>query len=242
MAQWLRLHLGGGVYDGRRLLKPATVRELHTPHTVIRSDTLTERLFPTTHFRAYGLGWILQDYHGRKLVHHSGSINFTRTQVGMIPEAGVGVVVITNLASSTLQLALMLRILDALVGLPTRDWSAEYLELARRADARSAAQTRETEAARIRGTRPSLALDGYAGRYVSDLYGEMMLELENDRLVLRYAPDYVADLEHWHHDTFRAAWRRTGFGRAFITFALDARGRAAVMNVDGFGEFRRSRE
>jgi CubicO group peptidase (beta-lactamase class C family) len=86
MAQWIRLHLGGGAYDGRRLIEAGTVREMHTPHTVIRGDTVSERLFPDTHFRAYGLGWMLQDYRGRKMVYHSGSINWTRTQVGMIPE------------------------------------------------------------------------------------------------------------------------------------------------------------
>jgi hypothetical protein len=57
--------------------------------------------------------------------------------------------------------------------------------------------------------------------------------------VLHYAPDYVADLEHWHHDTFRAVWRRPGFGTAFVTFALDARARPVSVEVEDFGEFRR---
>jgi CubicO group peptidase (beta-lactamase class C family) len=240
MAQWVRLQLGGGEFEGRRLLEAETVREMHTPHTVIRGDSVLERLFPTTNFRAYGLGWILQDHHGRKLVQHSGSINWTRTQVGMIPAERVGVVVIANLNTSNLQLAVMHRVLDGLLGLPPRDWSAEYLELARRADERAAASRHEVEAARVTGTRPSLDLERYAGVYTSDLFGEMRLSLDGNRLVIDYAPDYVADVEHWHHDTFRANWRRTGFGHAFVTFALDARGRIATMNVDGLGEFRRT--
>jgi hypothetical protein len=196
-------------------------------------------MFPTTHFRTYGLGWNLQDYHGRKLVHHSGSINWTRTHVAMVPEEGIGVVAIANLGSSNLQLALIYRVIDALLGLPERDWSAEYLELARRGDERTARQVQEVEASRVRGTRPSLEPARYAGTYESSLHGTMQLELENGRLVLRYAPDYVADLEHWHYDTFRATWRRTGFGRAFVTFSLDARGRVARMQVEDFGEFLR---
>src|SRR5690606_26031836 len=31
MAQWIRLHLNGGVYDGKRLLKRETIEEMHTP-------------------------------------------------------------------------------------------------------------------------------------------------------------------------------------------------------------------
>jgi CubicO group peptidase (beta-lactamase class C family) len=238
MARWLRLHLGDGAVDGVRLLRPATLRELHTPQVLTRGDSVAARMFPDTHFRAYGLGWFLKDYHGRKLVYHSGFINWTRTQVGLIPGAGIGVVVIANLSTSNLQLALMYRVLDALLGLPERDWSAEYLELARRAELRGREQSREVEAARVAGTRPSLRPAAYAGIYASDVYGELRLAHEGGRLVLHYAPDYVADLEHWHHDTFRAAWRRPGFGRAFATFTLDSRGRVAAVQLDGFGEFR----
>ena len=239
MAQWVRLHLNGGTYQGERLLAEPTLRELHTPQTLIRSDSVSDRLFPDTDFRAYGLGWSLQDYRGRKLVHHSGSLNWTRTQVGMIPEAGLGVVIIANQSGSNLQHALMYRVLDALTGEAPRDWSAEYLALSERSSARSAESTRAVEAARVPGTRPSLELARYAGTYASDLYGEMKLAQEGNGLVLRYSPDYVADLEHWHHDTFRARWRRPGFGSAFVTFTLDPRARVAGMEVEDFGAFRR---
>jgi CubicO group peptidase (beta-lactamase class C family) len=237
MAQWIRLHLNDGVYEGSRLLSPRTMRELHMPQVVLRTDTAAERMFPNTNLRAYALGWNVQDYHGRKLVHHSGSLNWTRTQVGMVPSERIGVVIIANYGSSNLQTALMYRVLDALMDLPARDWSAEYLAIALRARERAAA---EPEAERISGTRPSLGVEGYAGTYTSDLYGDVRLTVEDARLVLSYAPDYVADLDHWHHDTFRARWRREGFGRAFVTFGLDRRARAVRMELDGFGDFRRT--
>ncbi|CAN5849528.1 hypothetical protein BH23GEM3_BH23GEM3_22200 [soil metagenome] len=72
------------------------------------------------------------------------------------------------------------------------------------------------------------------------MFGDVRISRERNRLVLTYAPDYVADLEHWHHDTFRAVWRRAGFGRAFVTFSLDPRGRARTLELEDFGEFRRA--
>jgi hypothetical protein len=241
MAQWIRLHLNGGSYAGKQLIRPATLREMYTPHTVIRGDTASERMFPTTHFRAYGLGWVLQDYHGRKVVHHSGSINQTRTHVAMIPSERIGVVAITNLGSSNLQQALMYRVLDALMGLPARDWSGEYLASARRGDERSAAQARALEASRMPNTQPSLPLEQYAGRYSSDVFGDVTVAVENGKLMLRYSDDYTADLEHWHHDVFSAKWRRAGSGRSFANFALDSRGRVATMELDEIGVTRRVR-
>jgi hypothetical protein len=159
--------------------------------------------------------------------------------VGMIPEEGIGVVVLTNLTSSRLQTALMYRVFDALLGIPETDWSAEHLALAARSNARSEEAEAERNRSRARGTRPSLPLADYAGTYADSLYGEVDVALEDGGLVLRYSTDYVADLEHWHHDTFRAAWRRAGFGHSFVTFPLDTRGRARTLELDGFGAFGR---
>jgi CubicO group peptidase (beta-lactamase class C family) len=239
MAQWVRLHLNGGSYAGERLLAPAMLEEMHTPQVVMRIDSTTRRLFPTLNFSAYGLGWRLHDYHGRKVVQHTGAVNYTRTQVGLIPSEGIGVVVIANLSSSALQTALMYRVFDALLGLPATDWSAEYLALDERSAARSAESAAATKASRAERTRPSLPLEAYAGTYADSLYGEVSVEVEGGRLVLRYSPDYVADLEHWHHDTFRGTWRSRGFGSTFITFGLDARGRVRLLELPGFATFQR---
>lgn len=235
MAQWIRLHLNGGVYEGKRLLERATLEEMHTPQVVMRIDSVTRRMFPTQNFSAYGLGWRLHDYHGRKVVQHTGSVNYTRTQVGMIPSEGIGVVVIANLSSSELQTALMYRVFDLLLGLPETDWSEEYLALERRSSGGRAAEP-EVKAAQ-RG--PSLALEEYAGTYSDPLYGEVTVALEDGRLVLRYSPDYVADLEHWRFDTFRGRWRSRGFGQTTVTFGLDSRGRVRSLELQGFTTFRR---
>lgn len=242
MARWVRLHLNYGSFEGHRLLDSATVAEMHAPQMVIRRDSVDRRMFPTTHFRAYGLGWRMQDYQGRKVVQHTGAVNWMRTQVGMIPEEGIGIVVLTNLTSSSLQTALMYRVFDALLGVPETDWSAEHLALSARSAARSAERAAELEAARIPGTRPSLPLEAYAGTYADSLYGEVRVALEGEGLVLRYSTDYVADLEHWHQDVFRAAWRRAGFGHSFVTFQLDERGRVPTLELQGFTDFGRVRE
>jgi CubicO group peptidase (beta-lactamase class C family) len=239
MAQWIRLHLGGGAVEGRRLLEAATLQEMYEPHVTLGMDSTTRRMFPGRSYSAYGLGWRLHDYQGRQVVQHTGAVNYTRTQVGMIPDDGIGVVVMANHSSSSLQTALMYMVFDALLGLPPRDWSAEYLALARRSANAADSRATSLEAQRIHGTRPALQLAEYAGTYSDALYGDVRVDLEGGRLVLRYSPDYVADLEHWHHDTFRANWRSTGFGHSLVTFSMNARGQPARLELDGFTTFRR---
>jgi CubicO group peptidase (beta-lactamase class C family) len=239
MGQWLRLQVGGGTYAGTRLLSDSAVAEMRQPQNPLRVDSLSRRLFPDTRFRAYALGWIVQDYRGRTLVHHSGSINYTRTHVGFIPEEGIGFAAMANLTTSDLQMALMYRVLDALLGAPAHDWSAEYLAIAHRGDERSARSRRELEEARLPGTTPSVPLERYAGTYESTLYGQATVRVEGGGLVFAYTSDFTGDLGHWHHDTFRAVWRRADFGRSFVTFSMDERARITALELDGFGTFRR---
>src|SRR5687767_572211 len=56
MAQWVRLQLGGGEYQGKRLISAAAVKEMHSPQSIIPLTTMYEKLYPEAHFLTYGLG------------------------------------------------------------------------------------------------------------------------------------------------------------------------------------------
>ena len=239
LSRWMRMHLNRGTLEGVRILEEERFEELYAPQTVIPLDSVARRLHPTNHFYAYALGWRVQDLHGRKLVHHSGSINYTRTQITLVPDEGIGIAIMANQSSSNLQLALTHWILDALQDRQPADWSELYLELQARSDERSARSARELEEARLEGVGPSLPPAEYAGRYEDPLFGDVRITNEEGRLVLHYSPEYVADLEHWHQDKFRANWRRPGAGRTFVHFHLDTRGRVTAAEVDGFAGFER---
>jgi CubicO group peptidase (beta-lactamase class C family) len=245
MAQWVRLQLGEGTYAGRKLLESATVREMHTPHTVIRREGSWAMMSPASNFMTYGLGWFLQDYRGRMVVQHGGNIDGMHALVSMMPEERLGMVILTNLPNS-LTSALAHRVFDLYLGrdggAAPRDWSAILLarrdSLAREAQA----QQRRFEESRVTGTTPSLALDRYAGTYQDDMFGDVVVALEEGRLVARRGPAFVGDLEHWHHDTFRIAWRDATRGHGFATFALDARARVVTLDMQGLATFARVSE
>jgi CubicO group peptidase (beta-lactamase class C family) len=236
MANWVMMHLNHGTLNGRSVLDSATVAEMHAPQVVMNIDNSTLALFPDRHLNAYGLGWRMHNYHGRKVVQHTGLVNYTRTQVGMIPEEGIGYVAFANLTTAPLPTAVMYRVFDLLLEEPVRDWSGEYL-----ARSQAGGGGGSSNNGRVQGTSPSLALDAYAGTYSHNLFGDVEVAYENGGLVLRYSPDYVADLGHFHFDTFRANWRRVGFGSANATFHLDAQGRVRDLELQGFTTFRRQR-
>jgi len=207
MAHWLRFLLDDGSLNGERLISRDAFAELFRAQTVIPVSESYRKSYPTTQFRAYGLGWFMQDYRGRKVVQHSGSLDGMRARVGLIPELEVGVVLFTNVNESNLLAALLFDVFDRYLEAPERDWSLEFLR--DRLEARRDAQVRadSVDAARVLNTIPSLRIGRYTGAYNHRLFGEAKVVLENDGLVLSLGPDKVGELTHWHHDTFRLAWR-----------------------------------
>jgi CubicO group peptidase (beta-lactamase class C family) len=241
MAQWVRLHLNEGVYAGDTILSREVAQEMHTPQTIIPREGAWATEAPESHFLTYGMGWILQDYLGRKVVQHGGNIDGMHALVGMMPEEELGVVILTNL-SNGLTYALMHRIFDAYLGAPATDWSARLLAKSDSLEAAGEKQQRKFKEARVTGTTPSLALGKYAGTYRNEMYGDATITLENGHLVLRRGPSFVGDLEHWHYDTFQGVWRDPAMGKAFVTFALDAMGKAAEVEIQNLAEFERAPE
>jgi len=236
MAQWLRLQLGRGTYEGKQFFSRAAAREMWTPHTIIPISELGEKLNPTRHFYTYGLGWFLSDYHGRKVASHGGGLDGMISQVAMMPEESLGVVVLSN-SETGLPSLMVNKIFDVFLGVPPRDWSAEALARAKAAKEAEKGEEQKLEAERAKDTKPSLALEKYAGTYTGAMYGDAKVALENGKLVLRLAPspNFVGDLEHWQYDTFRVKWRDTvvyPFPKGFVTFTLDARGRVDEMKID----------
>jgi CubicO group peptidase (beta-lactamase class C family) len=247
MAQWLKLQLGEGVCDGKRLLKAGTILEMHAAHCVkpVAGDSKSVLPYPKF-FSAYGLGWWLRDYRGRKVIYHTGS---SGAVVAMMPEEKLGIVVLTNLHNSGLAAMLMHDVFDLYLGIPrpwtTRDWLDAAVEAPEKA-AQEASKKRETE--RVKNTKPSLPLRSHVGTYENDLYGKLEIKQTGNKLVLHFGPEMVADMSHWHYDMFHAGFRKPRNDSWLVRFVLSAKRTVEHLEVDLWdgGEslppFKRARE
>jgi CubicO group peptidase (beta-lactamase class C family) len=245
MARWIRFQLAGGQAGGERLLTQAQHREMLTPQFIIpREQYYPAARLANPHFTAYGLGWFMQDYRGRQLAMHTGSIDGMTALVALVPEERLGLVVLINLDHAELRHALMYRIIDAYLGGPPRDWSAELRPLYRGMQERGEAARRERESKRVEGTRPSLALEAYAGTYADpdSLAGRVTVEARDGRLVASLAGGALTgEMEHWHYDVFRVRWADVSLGTSYLVFTIDLEGRAGWVRMDG-QQFARVRE
>jgi len=236
LARWMIVQLDKGKLPGgeARLFSEDRSREMWTVNTTIpvgRPPAPLAAVAP--HFAGYGLGWFLRDYRGHTIANHAGGLIGLTSRVFLATDLRIGVAVLTNsetLASGALSWSLV----DLMLGAAATDWIGILKQ--QDDDAANAAKAAEAESAKQRAadSKPSLALDAYAGRYADPWYGEVVIAREGDRLVLRFAHSagLVGDLEHWQHDTFVARWRdRSLRADAYVTFTIDPDGAVAQMTM-----------
>lgn len=247
MSSWVRLFLNKGKFAGKQILTPQVVRALQSQQTVIQVGPLTERLFPSTHFQGYGMGWFVRDYRGRKVVEHGGNVGGMTAQVGMLPEENLGVVILSNMDSTPFPTALMYRVFDAYTGGADgrADLSAEYLKLVREGEAQAKAQEKESGEKRAADAKPALPLQSYAGTYANDLYGGASVTLKDGKLYLRFNEAAQGPLEHWEKETFRITWSNPFFveavGKTPVTFLIDG-GAVTGLKAENLADYQRVAE
>jgi len=116
MAQWVMAQAG----YRPDVLPPPLLNTLHSPLVETPGELRTR----TTHWRghrlssaAYGLGWRIYDYAGRRLLYHGGAVQGYRSAMAILPERELGLVILWN-SSSALPSGLLPTILDQALDLP----------------------------------------------------------------------------------------------------------------------------
>lgn len=196
MAHYLRMHLGGGSFEGRQLLSPVVSRLMQSPQVYVGASPWAE--LGECH---YGFGFDVLQYRGDKRVSHGGAWTGYCSALVMLPDQGMGVVVLTNGHDHALGPAIASTVFDRLCGRDEVPW------LQRLSDLRDKAATEQEErrttwlSSRHDGTSPSHPTADYAGHYEHPAYGLICVMAEGKRLQL-HGLGITSPLTHWHYDVF----------------------------------------
>lgn len=104
MAQWIRLQLGQGTYEGKELVSKARIEETWSPQIEMGGGL------------SYGMGWMLGSWQGHRMVEHGGNIDGYAAEVGMLPDDGLGFVMLTNISATPLQRGSLEIVFDSMLG------------------------------------------------------------------------------------------------------------------------------
>jgi CubicO group peptidase (beta-lactamase class C family) len=248
LLSWARFNLGDGTAaSGAKLLEAASLEALHRPQHLIRDPVsgahralaaLAGRGAPATSPEAYAMGWFCHTYHGLRVLSHGGALLGGMSVIAMVPERGIGVVVLANSygkdGAGFFNEAVAMHALELLLGDGRYDWNAELAEIASAHDAEKREEEASLRKLRLRGTRPSLPLERYAGGYGNAQIGSVRVERVRDGLRLRLPGVFDWPLAHWHQDIFRAQIETAGapLFPTFVRFRMSPAGQIEAFTAD----------
>ena len=215
LSHWMQMQLNSGVYKSAPLINPATLQEMHTPQVIVPGAPETKESL----IYAYGLGWGIASYRGSYFLSHDAvSDGFTST-MGLLPQEGVGIIVLANRNLTPLARFLSLSAIDRILELPPLDWVKGGLEGIKKE--KQSAKDKKEDLLCKKGTSPSHAIEHFVGKYEHPGYGIVSIELVDGKLVAVFN-GITSFLEHWHYDVFSVVeetqhtiWSRAGTKMTF---------------------------
>jgi CubicO group peptidase (beta-lactamase class C family) len=206
MSHWVMALLNGGRYDGKQVIPSAAINQTRLPHSILGNGGA---LYNKGHFSLYGLGWMLEEYNGKKIVSHTGGVNGFVTSVTLIPEEKLGIVVLTNTDANNFYEALKWEIMDAYMNLPYRNYSKVYLGFSQSDEKEKEKEYKKIQDSIAMKPASALPMQAYTGTYTHDVYGKMAIKAENGKLIMRFE----------HHKGRYGTLEPLGGNRFFCTYS-----------------------
>ncbi|MBC3760033.1 serine hydrolase [Hyunsoonleella sp. SJ7] len=244
MCKWMLLHLNEGKYGAdldKTLFSEQQQQEMWRMHTPMNRQKDPRSPFKV-HFSGYGLGWFLSDFNGFLKVEHSGLIAGMSSEVTLIPELELGIVVLNNSDGAGFLNGLMgFILLDEYLQLET---GINWLEMAKgmqqqgqqMGDPDSEKVWAEVEA----NKNSKVKKNNYVGIYEDNWFGKVeVFEKNGDLWFKSYkSPRLNGKMELYKENTFAIKWEYQDMkADAFAIFSLDENGKAQNIKMKGISRF-----
>ncbi|MEN6342483.1 MAG: serine hydrolase domain-containing protein [Methanospirillum sp.] len=232
MTQWLRMMLNNGSVDGRRILSPESVKEIHAASLVAgRGGPLDD---PNA---AVGLGCDSYTFLDQRVIEKNGALDGVRSIVILVPGKKAGLVVIANKQLTVFPEAVRDEFLERYVGTSGVDLQAR--EKVNQAGWNSFVKTIERPA---NASPAAIAPSAIAGAYRSELYGTLQVAEGADagNMTVLFGPNgYPGSLMHITNDTWYLSFPNPDDQVAYLTFASGPSGAVTGFASEEIGPFSR---
>lgn len=232
MTQWLRMMLADGSLDGKQVIRPETVKEIHAASLVAGAGGPLRDPNAAT-----GLGSDSYHFLDERVIEKNGALDGVRSVVVLIPGKKSGIVVIANKQLTAFPEAVRDEFLERYIGKSGVDLQAR--DKASQAGWNSLIKSPERPANSGPATIDPSAI---AGTYRGDLYGVLQVNpgLDPGNMTVQLGPDkYPGNLTRWTNNTWYLSWSNPDDLAGYVTFKEELAGSVTGFISNEFGPFSR---
>jgi CubicO group peptidase (beta-lactamase class C family) len=237
MNNWMIMQLQNGMFNDEQVISEDAIRISRTPYALVGKN---RHPYNRSNFEAYALGWEMIDYEGYEVVRHTGGVDGFVSSVTLVPQEGLGVVILTNTLDNLLFISLREEIIDAFLGLPYRDYDKLYFNyMSNMIDKDQKLHVSRMDTIESFKKLP-LAAEIYAGQYTHTIYGDLEIVKKDKKsleLILSHHPGITAHLQPLDEARYLCTYSDPTFGREVLRFDMeDGTVKSLMLKVNPFLE------
>ncbi|NRF38187.1 serine hydrolase [Pedobacter foliorum] len=226
LSKWVLTQLNEGKYGDKldkTLFSKGAQNQMWTLHSVIPAG---KGLY-NRHFFGYGLGWFLSDENGYFITEHTGGLAGMVSEVTLIPELKLGIIVLTNQQSGGAFYAITNSIKDGYFGIKGKDRIKEQAD-SEKAEKEYGKKVTDKVWADIEAEQKKITNKpdsrNYLGTYSDVWFGDVIISELNGKMHFqsKNSPKLKGDMIFYKGTTFIIKWYdRSLDADAFVNFSLD---------------------
>jgi len=238
MSKWILLHLNKGKYGTdlkSTLYSLKNHNEMWTLKTIIPASQNPRY---NSHFNGYGLGYGLSDVIGNLKVEHTGGLPGMLSQVIMMPDLNLGIVILTNTENGGAGLfsAISNTIVDSYLKLNDFGWVDKYVVGLNQNQSTGDEVSKKgwEKVAAEKNTKVNSS--EYAGMYEDNWFGKVEVFVKDNQLWMKClrSPKLNGPMAFYNANTFAIKWEYQAMNcDAFAMFSLDETGKAQSIKMKG---------
>jgi hypothetical protein len=150
----------------------------------------------------YAAGCETVSYRGHLMVSHGGDLKGFHSQISVMPQDGIGVIVLViGDHSAPIYDLVSFNVYEKLLGMSETPWSQRGLDIRMKSKEAGKQARAKAGAGRVAGTRPSHGLDDYTGEFAHPAYGVLTIGRKDEDLLFGFHKIKLP-LRHFHYDRF----------------------------------------
>ena len=232
MANWMIAQLNDGKFKGQQAIPSKAISETMIPNNISDKTGKYDELSNTI----YCMGRNIYTYKGHKAASHGGAIDGFYSFVTLFPKDSLGIFVVVNASHGRpLSNFVPLDVFDRLMNIPRTSWGQRHMKDYKEALVQEKKSADSVKATQVKNTAPSHALKDYAGTYNHSTYGDIKIELVNDKLFFVFRSQRSA-LHHFHYDQFSTDEKGTDTPDFILNFLISTKGEVDKISIRPLGD------
>jgi CubicO group peptidase (beta-lactamase class C family) len=223
MSKWVNTQLYKGTFNEKTLFSKKSSYEMWKPQTIKNAWAMPHY---KTNFKAYALGWEVCDVNGHMEVSHTGGLPGMLTQVTMIPDMKLGIVVLTNQQSGLAFMAITDAIKDKFLGIKKVDRVKLYKSFEGNRKANNDKISAKVWKV-IADSKLSVDTKAFEGTFTDKWWGDVKITDKGGKLFFQSirSPLMHGEMIFYKGNTFVVKWADRSFkADAYAMFHLNANG------------------